>query len=57
MWTKNHTCINTYIYEKILLMKKREKKSPAGRSVTLIELPAYDHDPDVKLGDVQILIL
>jgi hypothetical protein len=30
---------------------------PGGRSVTLIALPAYVHDPEVRFGEVQILIL
>jgi len=37
--------------------KSYENKIPAGRSATLIALPTYDHDPDVKLGEDQILIL
>jgi hypothetical protein len=34
-----------------------QRKIPAGRSATLIELPTYDHDPEVKFGEDQILIL
>ncbi len=32
-------------------------KIPGGRSATSIELPTYDHDPEVKFGEDQILIL
>ncbi len=33
------------------------RKIPAGRSATFMELPTYDHDPELKFGDDQILIL
>ncbi len=32
-------------------------KIPGGRSATSIALPTYDHDPEVKFGEDQILIL
>lgn len=53
MWSKNHTYINNLNNKKYYM----GKSIPSGRSDTLIELPTYDHDPDVKLGEDQILIL
>ncbi len=53
MWTKN----NTFDDNGMILLKIGSFKIPAGRSATSIALPTYDHDPEVKLGEDQMLIL